>query len=305
MSVPYDYYRIFYFVAKYGSFTRAAQVLMNSQPNITRAMNNLERELDCHLFLRSRRGVSLTPEGEKLYAHVQIAQAHLAAGESELLSSRDLQNGSISIGASETAFYECLLPALRRFHNAYPNVQIRITNDSTPQALAHIKSGLVEFAVVVTPTGVTRPLKAFPLMNFTNVLIGGPRYFHLAGQTLSLKELADGYPLIALGKDTLTFEFFDCFFRQHGCEFHPSTETATIDQILPLVKYDLGLGFLSRTLVKEALDHQEVCEIRLAEALPAREICLVRDIDRPLNPAARELERILRDSAQGLSDKSP
>ena len=35
MPVPYDYYRIFYYVAQYRSFTRAAEVLHGSQPNIT------------------------------------------------------------------------------------------------------------------------------------------------------------------------------------------------------------------------------------------------------------------------------
>ena len=53
MSVSYDYYRIFYYVAKYGSFTRAASILMNSQPNITRTIANLEKELDCRLFLHN------------------------------------------------------------------------------------------------------------------------------------------------------------------------------------------------------------------------------------------------------------
>ena len=42
MAVPYDYYRIFYYVAQHKSFTRAAEVLGNNQPNITRCMNNLE-----------------------------------------------------------------------------------------------------------------------------------------------------------------------------------------------------------------------------------------------------------------------
>ena len=44
----YDYYRIFYHVAQQHSFTKAAEVLHNNQPNITRCMNNLETELGCH-----------------------------------------------------------------------------------------------------------------------------------------------------------------------------------------------------------------------------------------------------------------
>ena len=63
--VSFEYYRFFYFVAQYKSFTKAAEILNNNQPNITRCMNILENELECKLFVRSNRGVTLTPEGEK------------------------------------------------------------------------------------------------------------------------------------------------------------------------------------------------------------------------------------------------
>ena len=43
MDVNFEYYKIFYYVAKYNNFTRAARVLGNSQPNVTRAMNCLEQ----------------------------------------------------------------------------------------------------------------------------------------------------------------------------------------------------------------------------------------------------------------------
>ena len=67
MAIPYDYYRLFYYVAQCRSFTRAAKVLENNQPNITRCMNNLEQDLGCKLFIRTSRGISLTPEGLRLY----------------------------------------------------------------------------------------------------------------------------------------------------------------------------------------------------------------------------------------------
>lgn len=66
--MPFDYYRIFYYVAKYKSFSKAAKFLHNNQPNITRCMNIMESELGCTLFIRSHRGIKLTPEGEQLYA---------------------------------------------------------------------------------------------------------------------------------------------------------------------------------------------------------------------------------------------
>ena len=63
MDVNFEYYKIFYYVAKYHNFTKAAQALNNSQPNITRAMNCLEQQLNTTLFIRTNRGVQLTPEG--------------------------------------------------------------------------------------------------------------------------------------------------------------------------------------------------------------------------------------------------
>ena len=73
MNISYDSYRIFYYVAKYGSISQAAKLLMNSQPNLTRMIKVLESELGCPLFSRTHQGVRLTPEGERLYAHISVA----------------------------------------------------------------------------------------------------------------------------------------------------------------------------------------------------------------------------------------
>ena len=56
MYVDWEYYKIFYYVAKYQNFTRAARVLGNNQPNITHAMNRLESQLNCTLIERTQGG---------------------------------------------------------------------------------------------------------------------------------------------------------------------------------------------------------------------------------------------------------
>ena len=63
-------------------------------------MNILENELECKLFVRSNRGVTLTPEGEKLFQHVAIAYEQLSTAESELKKDKSLESGLITIGAS-------------------------------------------------------------------------------------------------------------------------------------------------------------------------------------------------------------
>ena len=134
MEITYDYYRIFYYVAMYKSFSKAAKVLMSNQPNITHFMNNLENQLGCKLFVRSNRGVTLTAEGEKLYQHVSVAYQHLHAAEAELAMERSMESGSITISASEIALHLLLLPILGRFHKQYPGVRLRLLNHSTPEA---------------------------------------------------------------------------------------------------------------------------------------------------------------------------
>lgn len=147
MDVNFEYYKIFYYVAKYNNFTRAARVLGNSQPNVTRAMNCLEQQLHCTLLVRTNRGVFLTTEGEKLYTHVAAAMEQLFTAEEELAECVGLSHGSIAIGASETALNLFLLDKLKEFHNTYPGIRLKIYNHSTPQAVEAVRRGTVDFAV--------------------------------------------------------------------------------------------------------------------------------------------------------------
>ena len=119
MYISYDYYRIFYFVAKCGSVSQAAKMLLNNQPNLTRTIKNLESELGCPLFSRTNRGMKLTPEGEKLYSHIKIALKHIEAGEDEITDVKNLQSGTVTVAASEVAFKCVLLPVIKKFRELY------------------------------------------------------------------------------------------------------------------------------------------------------------------------------------------
>ena len=90
MNISFEYYRIFYYVAKYENITKAAMVLKSSQPNVTRVIHILEDQLDCRLFLREPRGLKLTEEGKRLYAHVAIACQHLLDAEAELCRDKNI-----------------------------------------------------------------------------------------------------------------------------------------------------------------------------------------------------------------------
>ena len=294
MYVDWEYYKIFYYVAKYQNFTKAARVLGNNQPNITHSMNRLESQLNCVLFIRSNRGVTLTPEGEMLYSRIASAAVQIQDAEEELSASATLEHGAISISATETALNIYLSEKLRAFHNDYPGIRLRISNHSTPQAVQAVKNGEVDFAVVSTPAEVEPGLglKVVELKPFYEVLVGGKTFTALASQNLSLKELQK-YPLISLSDESMTRSFYRQFFLEHDAVLHPDTEAATTDQMLTLVKSELGLAFVPEPMAKEPLERGEIVQLHLQEIIPMRSICLVYDNHRPLNTAARKFQQML------------
>lgn len=295
MDITYDYYRIFYYVAKYQSFTRAAAVLMNNQPNITRSMNNLEKQLGCTLFVRSNRGITLTPEGQKLYTYVSVAFKQLQSAELELAGSNSLESGTITISASETALHGILLDVLKRFHNAYPDIHIHILSHTTPQALQSVRAGLADFCVVTTPVKIKTPLKETRLKEFHEVLVGSQKYAHLAEQKLKLEDL-NKYPMVCLSKDTVTYSYFSEVFLKKNVVLNPEVEVATSEQLIPIITHDLGIGFIPDFLLKEPLKKQLIIEIPLSDELPVRHISLVEDTGHPLSVAATKLKSMLIDA---------
>lgn len=292
MYISYDYYRIFYYVAKFCSFTKAAKALMNNQPNITRAIKNLEGALGCKLFVRSNRKVTLTLEGEKLYEHISIAFLHIETAEQELLSDNSLKSGSISIGASEVALHCCLLPVLKQFREMYPGVRIRVSNHSTPQAVTALQEGLVDFAVVTTPVDVPKTAKKTILKEIKEVAVCGSAYSFLAERPLSVRQLS-GYPLVGLGSQTKTYELYEEWFAENGLSLVPDIEAATADQILPLVRNELGIGFVPEEFLKNESEETGIYRLTMKEEIPTRNVCLIDSTERLLNSAAEKLKNMI------------
>ena len=295
MYISYDYYRVFYYVAKYGNVSQAAKLLLNNQPNLTRTIRNLESELGCPLFSRTNRGMKLTPEGERLYAHVRIAFEHIEAGEAELTEARNLQTGTIYIAASEVALRCLLLPVLKQYRLLYPGVHIRISNHSTPQAIAALKDGAADIAVVTTPTVRSASLVETVIRPIQEVAVCSSAFPGLTGRPVALSELLD-YPIISLGPDTKSFAFYSDFFTDHGLPFHPAIEAFTADQILPMVEADLGVGFVPNEFLES---ESRVCRIDLKEQIPERQVVLIKRKGQPLSVAARKLEHMIIDEKRG------
>ncbi len=298
MYISLDSYRVFYYVAQYRSFTKAANVLYSNQPNVTRTIKNLEQSLGCKLFVRSSRSVCLTPEGELLYGYIKIAMEQITSGEAEVMRLKNLQSGTLSIGVSEVALRCFLLPVLKEYRKRYPSVHLKVSNHSTPEAMEAVRTGTVDIAVVTMPKEKLPDVVVKPLREYSETAICGSVFSHLSSEPLSLAEVAQN-PIVSLGKGTLSYSFYKTLFAENGLDFTPDMEAATADQILPLVKNNLGIGFVPEAFLR-GHDGVGVHRLNLTVQIPKRTICCAHKRGKPLSVAATALETLLEDFADEI-----
>ncbi len=291
MKISYDYYKTFYFVAKCGSLTLAARQLGNNQPNVSRIIQSLEAQWGCSLFIRTSGGMQLTPSGEKLYEYIRPAVEKIRFAESELKAENGLQQGMVSVAVTEIGLRLLLLPVLNKFHRKYKNIRIRLFGNSSAGCVDAVRTGLADFALVITPIELPDIFTVDRFKVFQEIAIGGRDFDFLAHKEHNLRELA-AYPLISLGEKTGTRNFYMQFFARHGINFSPDIEAASYDHIVPLVKQNLGIGFVP----EDFLQNQEnlIVPLPLKESIPPREICCIRNRNETLTAAAEKLLAMIR-----------
>lgn len=288
MDITYDYYRIFYYVARYGSFTRAAEALLRGQPNVTKTINNLENQLGCKLFLRSNKGVTMTAEGEKLFQHVEIAFENISKAESVLVAERSLDGGLISIATTEIGLYGSVLPALTAFKADYPSVKFKLANLNSPQSIEAVKNGIADFAVVSIHEKPEAGYRVRKIRDFDEILCCKKGYKE--------KEKLFACPYISVNRNSYSYKFYQDYLLSCGINKIPDIEVATADQILPLVKAGIGIGFISEFLAVDALNAGTIEEIPLKNPPQKRSICIVEDKKRSLSLVASEFVKYLQEA---------
>ena len=148
MNINYEMYKIFYYVATSGSISKASEKLMISQPAVTWHLKNLEVNLGVTLFIRTKRGVKLTKEGELFFEYVKKGVESFTNGENMLTNLKNLDYGSIRIGASTTVSEHVLMPYLGKFHEKYPGIDIQIVNTLTEDLLKELRSGNLDILIL-------------------------------------------------------------------------------------------------------------------------------------------------------------
>src|SRR5438105_678209 len=122
MSLNLHHLRLFAAVADRGGFTAAAESLRITQPAISKALAELERQVGVPLLDRVGRSVRLTEAGERLHARARELFGVERVAERELLEMRGLKRGVLRVGASTTIATYLLPAALARYGQLHPHV---------------------------------------------------------------------------------------------------------------------------------------------------------------------------------------
>ncbi|MGO4109379.1 LysR family transcriptional regulator [Paenibacillus sp. YAF4_2] len=292
MEVNLEWYRVFYWIAKTGSLSRAAEQLHITQPAVSHTIKQLESTLGGQLFFRTPRGVTLTTEGAVLLQYIEQAFHSVEIGEKAIAEMNNLNSGEIAIGASDTLCKHYLLPYLEQFHKEHPGIRIRITNRTTPETLELLKEGKIDFGIVSMPVSDKKVdiRESTPLQD---CLVGGTGYQALAASSpLPLEQLSE-YPLLLLEKGSYTRCYLDDYAASHGITLTPEFELGSVDLLVQFARSGFGLAFVIRNFVLEELQRGELVEIPLTPSIPARPIGIATLRGVPISAATKSFLALL------------
>ncbi len=285
MDSSLDLYRIFYTVVQAKSFSGAAKLLYISQPAVSQSVRQLEDALGTRLFIRSSRGITLTPEGEILYGYIYSAINLISAGENRITKMNELSAGELRIGAGDTVSKWYLLPVIERFHELYPDVSLRITNRTSEETIELLRDGRLDVGFVNMPLSADGIIFE-DCMSVHDIFVAGSQFAYLKDKVISLQELSE-LPLIMLERASNSRRWVDRHFMTNGVDLKADTELGAHDLLLDYAKIGLGVACVIKEFAYPALAGGGLFEIRLDQPVAARSLaaCYLENIG--TSPAAR------------------
>jgi DNA-binding transcriptional LysR family regulator len=242
---------MFHAVAENASFTLAGEQLHVAQSAISRKVKLLEEELGQRLFRRASKRVFLTPAGELLLRYTRRIFQELRNAALDVSSIAGTTQGTIRIGSGMTACMFLLPPILEKFQARFPDIDIKVVTGPTEVLIPQIQNSVLDLGVLTLPI-VSPGLEIVPFTTEEMVVVTSPRHAFAKRRSLRLEEVA-AHPMILHPRDSATRQLIDRCLQQAGVIPKVAMEAETVATIKPLVRINLGIGFLPlRAVAAEA-----------------------------------------------------
>jgi len=285
-------YYIFYTVANHKNISGAAKELYISQPAISKAISKLESNLNTKLFIRSSRGVTLTPEGEILYTQVRNAFISIHSGEEQLKKANELGVSQLSIGVSITLCKYILLPYLQEFVRDNPHIKVTITCHPSTETIRDIENGVTDIGLVGLPNQ-SGNLIYTPVMEIQDTFVTTSRYLEnfmlREGSEAHVKSnLLSNATFMMLNKENVSRKFVDSFLSGNQIYMDNIIEINTMDLLIELAKIDLGIACVIKNFVEDDLAKGTLTELTFQRNIPKRRVGLVYRADANISEAMQK-----------------
>ena len=228
-------------VARVRNFTRAADAMGVAQPTLSKQIRVLENALGNPLLVRDRGGVTLTAAGEALLPHAQRIVIDVENAERAVQEVAGMQRGRIRLGATPSLCDGLLADALRRFHDRYPDIDVRVEEGGSRDLTRSLVRGQLDLALVIVPlTHDARDLETTPILR-ESLVLASPASTAALPDRMAVAELQDR-PMVMFrdGYDLREATMTAC----HAAGFEPTlaVEGGEMNAVLRFVEAGLGVA---------------------------------------------------------------
>ena len=282
--------RHFVAVVDHGGFTAASKAVFVSQPALSLAVKELERELGTPLFSRTGRAVRLTAAGTALLEPARQALRDIETGRAAVAAVSGVLAGSLSVCSLPTLATDPLSGLVGRFRRHHPGVRVDLAAPESTQELFDLVEGATSELGLTDARHVPESLASIDLGAQSLVFIHPPGT-HVTRGADTAGGLPEDTPFVAAPEGTSTRRLLDELFEARGVGPVLAVVTAQREAIVPLVLAGAGTAVVPEAVARSAAQFGAV--ISQPDPPAVRRLALVH---RPgvLSPAASRFLELSR-----------
>lgn len=248
-NINLNLYKVFYDVARYGSFSKAADFTYTTQSAISKSIKKLEDELETKLFYRNPHGVELTEKGKQLLYYVEKSYGNLLTAERVMLEEKNLERGKLTIGLPSYISSFFFFDKIIDFNKKYPNVEITLINGSHAYLLDLLDKHQVDFIVYSSIDVNDKELEVIKLYTVKYSFFCRKDQYDKYKNIKSVKDL-ENVPLVLPIPSTNNRRYLNEVFIKYNVNPKRTINIHTSEGILTGVKNNLGVGYIISDIIK-------------------------------------------------------
>ena len=233
-------------IARFGSFTRAAESLHVAQPALSVAIKKLEAELGVTLFVRKAHRVEPTIEGRILLARAERIFNEMDSAVHEIADAIELRTGVIRLGMPPMFGLEYFPGVIAQFHAAYPKISMTVVEGSADEVGGLLDSGGIDIAMIESRR-VRPQWKQVQVGREEMVLCVAPGHPLARRKSIAGSEL-DGLPMALFNGTFIQREILDKLCKRGGARPRVVLQSNSVALIRRAVADGLGAATLLRSL---------------------------------------------------------